>query len=133
MIRRLEHDHVPFAGVGAGEAQRQLVRLARRIHEVDDTIMQLARKRRRQPLGVLVHEVARVARVRVQHRHLRLTGADNPRMTMADVRHVVVRVDVLPSDVVVEILHPATLDFDRRPIRDAQISAECLPASGDGR
>ena len=54
-------------------------------------------------------------------------------MTVPHVRHVIVGVDILPPDVVVEILHPAALDFDRRAIRDAQVSAERMPASSDRR
>ena len=49
MVRHLEHDHVAFTGVGTREPQRQLVRLARRIHEVNHTVAQRARQRRRQP------------------------------------------------------------------------------------
>ena len=52
VIRRLEHDHVRAARVRARQPQRELVRLARRVHEVAD--VERRRHRRQQSLGVLV-------------------------------------------------------------------------------
>ena len=103
-------------GVRARESQRELVRLARRVDEVAD--LERARHRREQPLRVRVEQIVQVARVRVQHAHLRRRRLDDARMTVADVRHVVVRVDVAAPFVVEQVLHPSAHDL--RPARDTR-------------
>ena len=45
VIRRLENDHVSRAGVRARQAQRELVRLARRIHEIAHVELRAASSR----------------------------------------------------------------------------------------
>ena len=51
-------------------------------------------------------------------------GFDDARMAVADVRHVVVRVEVAAALVVVQILHPSAHDLHRIAIRDAEIAAD---------
>ena len=53
-----------------------------------------------------------------------LTGSDDFRMTMTDMRDVVVSVEITPALIVVEILHRAAHDVQRLLIRDAQIPPE---------
>jgi hypothetical protein len=70
-----------------------------------------------------------VARIRVEHGHLLLSGPDNTRMTMSHVRNVVVSIQVLSPCFVKQILPPAANDFDRIAITDAQVAANALTAS----
>ena len=103
VIRRLEHDHVAPPRERARHPQRQLVRLARGVDEV----AHLERRRQRRRASVRRTSASpslQVTRVGVEHGHLRLRGAHHARMAVPDVRHVVVRVEVAASRVVVEIL-----------------------------
>src|SRR5437762_749663 len=67
-------------------------------------------------------------RVRAEYAHLFRASLDNARMTMPDMRNIVVRVDVCSAFGVVEILHPSTHDFDRILVRNAEIVTDvCAP------
>ena len=111
------------AGVRARQAQRELVRLARRVHEVAHVERRAASSPSSRS-AYRVEQVVQIARVRVQHAHLRRAGLHDARMTVADVRHVVVRVDVASALVVVQVLLPAAHDLHRIAVRDAQIAAD---------
>src|SRR2546421_9362768 len=98
MIRRLEHDGVASPREGTSEAQRELVRLTRRIHEEDDAIAERGGQGRRQSRRILVRDVACIASVRVQHRHLCLSSADYARMAVSNMRHVVISIEIAAAD-----------------------------------
>ena len=73
---------------------------------------------------VFEDQIAQVARVRVQQFHLLLTGRNHFRMTMTNMRDVVVSIEITPAFVVVEILHRAAHDVQRLLVRDTQITPE---------
>ena len=125
MVRRLEHDHVLRARVRAREPQRELVRLARRVEQIADA--ERIGERGGEPLGVRVEQIVQVARVGIEHRHLPVRRGHHARMRVADVRHVVVRVEILAPLVIVEILPPSARDAHRIVVGDAQIGAEVRP------
>jgi hypothetical protein len=57
--------------------------------------------------------VMEISCIGVEHRHLPLTGADNPRMAVTNVRDIIDRVQLSPAGFVVQILHMSPLDFKR--------------------
>src|SRR5260370_32239444 len=85
--------------------------------------------RRRQPLGVTVDVVVKIARVRVEQRELRLRLLDHARVAVPYERHVVVNVEIRPPRIVIQILHPPANNFQRALIRDAEV----LPQHGWAR
>ena len=92
-------DDALAAGVEAGDAQRQVDRLAAGAgeHDVADTV----RVRAEQPLGVVEDQLAGVPGVRVEGRGLAGDRLHHPRVAVPDRWHVVVRVQVrLPVRVV---------------------------------
>ena len=102
----------------AGEAQREIVGLAPRVHKEAD--FEWSGKLGRQALGI-VHDVGmEVARVRVQHRDLILRGADNAWMAMSHVADVVDHVQIRTRFAVVEKAAVATYDAKRFAIGEAE-------------
>lgn len=75
--------------------------------------------------------VMEIAGVGVKERELLLHGNDNARMRMADERDVVVNVEIGTAGFVVKALAPATHDFERVIVRDAEIWAEQFFALGE--
>src|SRR5204863_1770248 len=85
-------------------------------------------KQPRQPLGITVDVVVKIARVGVEQRELRLRRLHHTRMAVPHKRHVVVNVEIRPARFVVHILHPAAHDLQRMLVRDTQIfSHQGLP------
>ncbi len=125
MIGGVQHDDVAAPRVGAGQAQRELVRLAARADEVADA--QRLRQGRAQALGVARQRVVQVAGVGVEDRHLALAGAHDARVGVADMRHVVDAVEIGPPVHIEELLAVAADDLERAAIRDTQVWAEPLP------
>ena len=76
---------------GAGDLDRDVVRLAARVDEHHDR--ELVGEQRREPVGVGRHLVDEVARVRRQPPRLRGERGRHARMGVAHLRHVVVRVE----------------------------------------
>jgi hypothetical protein len=62
-----------------------------------------------------------VPRIGVQHEHLLGRRLHDTRVAVTHVGHVVVCVQVSPSGVVVEVLHPAAYDLDRLSICHGQV------------
>ena len=121
-----QHDDVAGARVRAGEPQRQLVGLAAGTHEVAHA--QRGRERAGQTLRVRRQRVVQVSRVRVQDAQLVRRRAHDARMAVADVRHVVVRIEVLPARRVEEQLPPSAHDLERLSIPDAEVTTDSCAA-----
>ena len=126
----LEDDHVFAAGVGAGQAQGQLVGLAAGVHEEADA--QGLGQEVRQPLGVAVDVVVEVARVGVEQRDLALHRADHARVAVPHEGHVVVDVEEGAAGLVVEEGPEAAHDLEGPAVREAQAGAQPLAAGGQG-
>jgi hypothetical protein len=118
VISAVEYERVLATGMRAGEAQREIVGLAPRVHKEAD--FEWSGKLGRQALGI-VHDVGmEVARVRVQHRDLILGGADNAWMAMAHVADVVDHVQIRTRFDIVEKGAVAAYDVKRLAIGQAQ-------------
>ena len=63
--------------------------------------------------------------------HLPLGGIDDARVAVADVRHVVVAVDVAAAVVVEQVLHRAADDVERAAVGDADVAADQAAARGE--
>src|SRR5581483_4582745 len=108
--------------------QRELVGFARRAQDVADA--KWRRQRRDQTLGVLRQPIAQVARVRVQDRHLLGGGLHDTWVGVANVWDVVVRVQILATDIVVQVLLSTTYDLERIGVSDAEVAADQLSTGG---
>ena len=106
-----------------------LVRFAPRVDEIADA--QRRRQRGGQPLGVAHQMLVQVAGVGVEHAHLPLGRVGDARMAVADVRDVVVAVDVAAPGLVEEILHRAADDLHRPAVADADVAADRPAARED--
>src|ERR1700754_1382913 len=122
VIRVFENDQVACFCVRAGETQCKLVSFAAGVHEVTNT--QRIRQRRSYLLCILKNQVVQVARVSVERAHLLDTRSQNTRMTMTDVRDVVISVEISPPLIVKEILHLATHNLHRVAISNTQVSPQ---------
>ena len=122
VIRRLEHDHVRAPGVRTRESQRQLVRLAGRSSR--KSTPERRGQRRSQALGIFVRDVVQY-RVFVLSSAICSAAASTTRgCAVADVRDVVVRVDVSAATSSNRYcIQPRTI-FDRIAIRDAQVASD---------
>ena len=67
-----------------------------------------------------------VARIGVQHRHLLLPRSHHTRVTVPHVAHVVDRVKVGATVLIVQVLHPAAHNLERLAIRDTERWADML-------
>ena len=83
-----------MAGGQLRHAPSNVVGLAARIDE--DAGIEMRRTSRREFLGIVENLLVQVSGMRRQYRCLPGNGAHNRRMAMADVRHVVVHVEILP-------------------------------------
>ena len=117
-----EHEHVARPGVGARQAQRQVVGLAPRAHEVAH--VERTGEGGSQPAGVLDDVVVQVARVGVELRHLARACGDHVGVTMSDVAHVVHAVEVAPSARVEQVGAAALDDLERLVVGKAQGAAQ---------
>src|SRR6266849_3427476 len=124
----LQNDDVFSSRMRAREAQSQLISLAPGIHK--KTNAQRVGKQPRQPLGVAVDVVVKIARVRVQQRKLRLRRLDHARVAVPYERHVVVNVEIRTPRIVIQILHPSANNFQRALIRDAEVFSQQGAARG---
>src|SRR5262249_45716111 len=80
----------------------------------------------------ILHEMpVEISRVGAERAHLTLGGFDHARMAMADVRHVVVAVDVASAGLVKEVLHRAADDLHGPPVADPHVAANRAPARGE--
>ena len=71
-----------------------------------------------------------VARVGVERAHLLLRGIDDARVAVADVRHVVVAVEIAAAGLVEQVLHRAADDVDGPAVAEADVAADRTPARG---
>ncbi len=126
VIRAVHDNHVAPARVCARQAQRQLVRLAAGAHEIADA--ERIRQRRDEALREPRQAVVQIPGVGVEQQHLFDAGPHDARMAVPDVRHVVVRVEIAPSRMVVEVLHPAADGLDGLSICHRQVGADDPPA-----
>src|SRR6267143_3876414 len=115
------------AGMRARQAQSQLIGLAAGVHKKANA--ERFGKQPRQPLGVTVYVVVKIARVGVEERELRLRRLDHARVAVSHERHIVVNVEIRSPRVVVQMLHPPANDFQRTLIRNAEV----LPQQGAAR
>ena len=100
MIGAVEYERVLATGMRTGEAQREIVGLAPRVHEEAD--FEWSGKLGLQALGI-VHDVGmEIACVRVQDGNLLLGGADDARMAMAHMADIVDHVQIRTRLAVVE-------------------------------
>jgi hypothetical protein len=86
----------------ACESNRKLVRLTTGVDEVTNT--QRLRQRSRELLRIFEYQITKISRIRVQHFHLSLPRRNDFRMTMPNVRDVVVRIKITLPLVVIQIL-----------------------------
>src|SRR6266481_1464687 len=114
-----QNDDVFPARMRARQAQSQLIGLAAGVHK--KTHAQRLGKQPRQPLGVTVDVVVKIARVGVKQRELRLRRLHHTRVAVPDERHVIVNVEIRSPRIVIQILHPPANDFQRALIRDAEV------------
>ena len=111
VVRVVDDDHVLRIRVRAGETQREIVRLAARVHEIAHG--QRIGQRGRQPFGVLDDPPVEVPSVRVERADLLLCRGDDARMTVADVADVVHAIKISPAIGIEEILAVAARDLER--------------------
>ena len=104
MVGMFGDDHTACTRFGAGESQCQFVGFgtAAGKHRDIEVIGKLVRKF----LGVIEHQFVQVAGVRVEYLRLFADGLDHAWMTVTDVRHIVVHVQVLSA---VRVVQPYTL------------------------
>src|SRR6266404_1783283 len=82
--------------------------------------------------SVAINQIVKVARIRIDHGHLSLSGFNYARVTMAHVGHIVVSIEILSIFLVIEVLHRAAYDLDRIVVGDTQISTEQPFPRGQG-
>src|SRR5690606_26564746 len=85
---------------------------------------------RRQPLDIVENALVQVARVGVEHRRLPADRLDHPRVAMADMRHIVVAVEIPPP---VRIPQPDALaphQMHRVIVEERHVAAEQPLAAG---
>ena len=126
MVGVLEDDDLLRPGVGAREAQGEIVGLGAGADEKADA--QRIGKGRTELQGVLGQEVVQVAGVGVELRHLPLTGGDHVRVAVADVADVVDQIEESPALFVVEVLTLAADDLERFGVGDAEVAAHMAVA-----
>ncbi len=122
----VDHDDVAAPRMGHRQAERELVGLAPAAHEEADA--KRRREVRGQSLGVPLDRGMQVSGVGVEHRRLALHGSHDVRMAMTDVCDVVDDVKVSAPRDIIQVLHVASHDHERRAIRDAQGGADPLSA-----
>jgi hypothetical protein len=122
MIGVFQHDGCSPAGVRARHAHCQLIRFARRVDQPHD--VERLRQRGSQPFRELAEQPAHVTRVRVEQRHLPGAGFHDGRMTVPDMRHIVVRIEQAPAGTVVQVLHPAAHGMKRITVGQAQVGPD---------
>ena len=101
MITALEHDDIASVGESTRHAQSQFGGLAATADEEAD--FQRCRQRGGESFCVSHYGFVQVACVRIQERHLLLPGRDDPRVAVADMGHIVDRVQVVSPG---RIKHP---------------------------
>ena len=121
------HDHdVRPSGTGARQPQRQLVRLASRVHEVAD--LERLRQRRGQALRVSREPLVEVPRVRVQHGCLAPNRVDHMGVGVPHMADIVHAVEVGLALRVEQVLLPPAHDVEGLRVREAQGRSEDPPA-----
>ena len=131
VIGGIEHDEIDGSRMGAREAQGKLVRLTPGVHEV--AYLEWPGQRRRQILGKALKVRVQIARIGVKKRHLLGCRSDNFGMAVADVRHIVVGVEVASAGMVEEILHHPAHDMQRLTIAQGQSRTDQSAAGGEQR
>ena len=130
MVAVLEHEHVPAAGVGVRQPQREVVGLRARVDE--HAHPQRVGHQLHQPARVLGDRGVQVAGVGVEPRHLPLPRLDHPRVAVADVADVVDEVEERPPAGVEQVGALAADDLQRLVVGEAERAAEAgAPAGGD--
>ena len=114
----VEHEHVATAGVGAREAQGQVVRLAAGVRE--EHHRQRIRQRVSQPPGVADERTVQVAGVGVQLAGLPRESSHDPRVCVPHVGHVVHQVEIAPPVLVEEPCALAAHDAQRVGVGEGQ-------------
>jgi hypothetical protein len=122
VIRVFEDDEIFVARVGAGETESEFVGFTTGIKEVAD--FEWSGKKSGEALSVANDVVMEIASVGVEESELLLGGGHDARVGVADERNIVVDIEKGAAAVVVEILAPATNDFQRMAVGDAEISAK---------
>ncbi len=122
MVGAADHQRAPAAGGRLGEPPGEVVGLAARAHEKAD------RQRRRQgggqPFGVAQDALVQVAGIGVEQGHLAAAGFHHPRMAVADVGHVVDRVEVGVAQRVDQAGAAAAHHVQRPAVGKAEVFAE---------
>ncbi len=111
MVRALHGDDGCAAGVGAGEAQREVVRLAAGVH--DEHGAERRRDERREPIREPRQALVEETRVRVEPPQRAGGRRGHARMAVAEHGHVVDHVEVGAAVGVVEVLAPAADQLGR--------------------
>ena len=117
VVGRLQHNQITMASVGASQPQRQFIGLAAGVDEKAD--LQRSGQGGTQQLGVSIHEIVQIAGVGIQQGHLFAGRAHYLGMTVANVGHVVIGINVAASIVFKKVLHPAAHDLYGLAVGDA--------------
>ena len=129
VIGVFEDDDVFAVSVGTSETQSEFVGFAAGIHEVADT--EWSGKKLGEAFGVVENVVVEIAGIGVEQGKLRGSGVSDARVRVTDERNIVVDVEIGTASVVVKKLTPATDNFQRLGIGDAEIFAEERLAGGE--
>lgn len=129
MVGGVQHDDVMLPGVGAGQLQRQVVRLRPRVHEEDAVEAAVGREERQDLLGVARAARVQVPGVGVDVPQLSHGGLDQAGVRMAHVRHVVHAVQVAPARLVEHELALAAHQAERVVVvEERELGEHVLPA-----
>ena len=107
-------DHPATAAMGACQTQRQLVRLRPRGDEI--AMRQMRRQFGAKRVGEPHLQWMDIAGVGVQKPALAFDHGGDPRMCMADMRHVVIGIKVGAPMLVIQIMPPAAQNLQRAPV-----------------
>ena len=129
VVRIIGNDEPGAAGAGTRNTHRELVRFA--AGAAEHHRVELVGKLSRQPFRVIQNIVVQVARVRIEERCLFRQRLDDMRMTMADMRYVVVHVQVLAAGAVVQPAAFATHDVHRLVVKQPVGRPKQLAAARD--
>ena len=131
MIGARHDDHVAMSGVRPRQPQGKLVRFAAAGGEEADR--EWRGELRGQATGIKQDLLVQVACVGVEHRQLLRDRPHDLRVAVADVRHIVVGVEVALSVGVPEPGAESPHDLERFAIGEAQVRSEELTPAGEQR
>ena len=98
VVGAVHHDNVLPSGIGAGQAQRQLIGFAAGTDKIAN--LQWLREFCQQTTGIFDNGVVQIARIGVEHRHLKLSRPDDMGMTVTHMAHIVDTIQICrPSSV----------------------------------